>query len=65
MNLPRSYIASRISLLPIPGREREREGKQEFCNEGFSGQAAAGLLDEPYNQLTPLSGVTVEARPST
>jgi hypothetical protein len=32
---------------------------------GRSGNAVAGVLDEPYSQLSPLSGVAVEARQST
>jgi hypothetical protein len=31
----------------------------------LSGSAVAGVLDEPYSQLIPLSGVAVQARQST
>ncbi len=33
------------------------------CNQGPT--PVAGVLDEPYSQLTPLSGVAVQARQST
>jgi hypothetical protein len=33
--------------------------------KSISGDTVAGVLDEPYSQPTPLSGVAVQARQST
>jgi len=34
-------------------------------SEGGQGTPVAGVLDEPYSQLVPLSGLAVQARQST
>jgi hypothetical protein len=44
-------------------------GKGIICTPGTQviaqpGNSVTGVLDEPYSQLTPLSGVAVEARQS-
>jgi hypothetical protein len=36
-----------------------------MSSEGGKGSPVAGVLDLPYGQLTPLSGVAVQARQST
>jgi hypothetical protein len=43
---------------------RDRPGNAFFPTDAFE-SAEEGVLDEPYSQLSPLSGVAVQARQST